>query len=176
MWIGSWVKIDFSRQFRLNFQFPSGCLIPLVWELLLLQSIFFFGQNQPYIHCGWETVIIAMFSRFRGRDETAFWSWMERGECVERALGGAELDQLQRQHTQTHTHTSSLIMSSHLSISSVELQQTVSDTAALCVSASVGVCVCGCVCACSPQHLGFFVGQGVAGQITDYCELFVCSL
>lgn len=42
-------------------------------------------------------------------------------------------------HTNTHTYTSSLIMSPHLYISSVELQQTVSDVARF-------VCVCVCVC------------------------------
>lgn len=70
--------------------------------------------------------------------------------------------------THTQTHTSSLIMSSHLSIFSVELQQTVSDLTSF-------VWVCGCV-RVAPSSWVTFVGQGVAGQITDYCELFVCSL
>lgn len=61
-------------------------------------------------------------------------------------------------------------MSSHLSLSSVEFQQTVSDVASLCV------CVCLWVLCVAPSSWVTFVGQGVAGQITDYCELFVYSL
>lgn len=63
-------------------------------------------------------------------------------------------------------------MSSHLYISSVELQQTVSDVASF-------VCVCVCVgefVHVAPSSWVTFVGQGVVGQITDYCELFVYSL
>lgn len=91
------------------------------------------------------------------------WCWMEKCESW-----GGEAHFRGKTHTHTNTHTSSLNMSSHLSISSVELQQTVSDVASF-------VCVCVCVCV-APSSWVTFVGQGVAGQITDYCELFVCSL
>lgn len=85
-------------------------------------------------------------------------------EGLQRALRGLkQLAQLQRE---THTHTSFLITSCHLSISSVEFQQTVSDLASF-------LCVCACVQ--PPSSWVTFVGQGVAGQITDYCELFVWS-
>ena len=62
-------------------------------------------------------------------------------------------------------------MSSHLSIYSVELQQTVSDVASFAC-----MCVCLWVRVAAPSSWVTFVGQGVAGQIRDYCELFVYSL
>lgn len=67
------------------------------------------------------------------------------------------------------THTSSLITSSHLSVSSVELQKAGLDIASF-------VCVCVRVVRVALSSWVSFVGAGVAGLITDYCELFVCSL